>query len=48
MSVYNPPLHINDVFNTTDYNSTNSSSLSQSNANASYLQKVGNPVSTAS
>lgn len=47
MSIYNPPLHINDVFNTTDYNSTNSSSVSQSNADATYLKKVGTAVSSA-
>lgn len=48
MSIYNPPLHINSVFNTTDYDSTNSSSVSQSDADSKYLKKVGNPVSTAS
>ena len=47
MSIYNPPLHINSVFNTTDYTTTNSSSVSQSDADSKYLKKVGNPVSTA-
>ena len=47
MATYNPPLNINSVFNTTDYPSTNSSSVSQSDADSKYLKKVGNSVSTA-
>ena len=43
MSIYNPPLHINSVFNTTDYTTTNSSSVSQSDADSKYLKKVGIP-----
>ena len=41
MATYNPPLHFNSVFNTTDYTTTNSSSVSQSDADSKYLKKVG-------
>ena len=40
MSIYNPPLNINSVFNTTDYTTTNSSSVSQSDADSKYLKKL--------
>ena len=50
LCLYSPPSQINNVFNTTEYNNSNdtSSGMSQLIVNTTFLQKVGNPVSSAS
>jgi len=47
MSIYFPPSHINEIFNSQDFKDTNNSYITYSNAVYNYLGRIGIVVSSA-
>ena len=41
MSLYNPPVHVNEIFNLNEYVSTLDEALSENDANTLYIRRNG-------